>query len=255
MDDSAVIIKRFFDCNGKHHLSDTPLAPDRQGNRSLTEYLYSLSLFPKPVSLSRPRNIFRQILGHYGIFSEQPQLTQLQKELTGRKYRFEENRGSFMPFILQSVRNNFCSGIRSMSIRFIPGCCILSVSDGKNRGVIAAGMDGRARRGEFEINGEIYQIGAAADLVTDEDGRPVLKLSLSFLETPHTRDIKFIFYEDQVVARFREIPSAEAATKLLFELLGGSNMGKILGDEIRQQKMANLIARVTSPKVRGKLAP
>ena len=52
--------------------------------------------------------------------------------------------------------------------------------------------------------------GGTAELHTDEDGRAVIKLFISFIETPHARLMKFVFYDDRVIVRFRESPSLAA---------------------------------------------
>ena len=107
----------------------------------------------------------------------------------------------------------------------------------------------------LNINEEVYVTGNMARLTRDEDGRPVLKLYISFLETPNTRVIKFIFSGERILVRFQEIPSVDNASKLLASLLGnsGGNMERLLTERLSGERVPGYLRRIAVPKASGRL--
>ena len=63
-------------------------------------------------------------------------------------------------------------------------------------------------------------VGSMARWTTDEDDRDVLKVYCSFIETPDTRILKFIFEEDRVYIRFDELPDIHTAFEMIGNLSG-----------------------------------
>ncbi len=125
--------------------------------------------------------------------------------------------------------------------------------DGADENVITAGLDGVPRRSDVTLNGDVYTVGATAKLTTDEEDRTVMLLYLSYIETPSLRVMKFIFYGEKLLIRFYEHPTVEAATKMLFGLVGGSgnSIDKMLIDAISQERMAARVDNIMMPRAKG----
>lgn len=163
-----------------------------------------------------------------------------------------------MPMVLACVLNNFLFSPREVWFRFLkegdPGLekeggeekaqkqrtertpradvwrevQISFRGEGEESFRIRAGLDGTPRIFSQTINGEPFLLGASARMAEDEEGRPVLKVCLSFLETPSSKEMKFIFYEhgserkhSRILLRYKEFPDAATAGIMLTDLLAG----------------------------------
>lgn len=253
-DCSSDIVEQYFGDNAPP-FSDQPLPNDIKALRALkntTEHLYVIDeAIPKPPQTGGLNHFLGRILKR-----EKPEeLPPLAQELNRRRYRFQPGYGTLMPLILQGVTNNFSGGITEAVFSFEPGVCKITFLDGENENVITAGLDGVPRIGSVSFNGDAYAVGATARLTPDEDGRPVLKLFLSFIETPCIRVMKFIFYGEKLLIRFDELPSVDAASKMLFTLVGGNGntMEKMLIDTISQQRLADRMDSIVLPRAKGVL--
>ena len=62
----------------------------------------------------------------------------------------------------------------------------------------------------LDIKGEPYSIGSVSEYSEDEDGSPVIKLSVSFLEEVAKREIRFYFKENgKMIMKLDELPGRE----------------------------------------------
>lgn len=206
---------------------------------------------PKPQPVSALGMLFNRFL-HRGNHEEMPRLA---VGIDQKQYRLEKSFGTLMPLILQGVTNNFSGGINRASFAFEPGVCVITLNDGNDENVIRAGLDGVPRRGSVTLNEEVYEVGATAQLATDEDDRTVLKLYISFIETPCIRMMKFIFYGEKLLIRFFELPSVAVASQMLLGLVGGNgnSMNKMLMDTIAQQRLAERVDTIMLPRAKGTL--
>lgn len=254
IDASAGIIKDYFG-GSQQAVSEKPFPANPRALRRLQKTEDSFRLFPQKAA---PQDGLQKIKAVWGKFlCKQPEqkLPQALEELDRKTYRMEKSFGSLMPFILQGVHNNFCGGVEEFGFRFAGSFCTVTVKEGADVNHIRAGLDGMPRYSTLTINGEDYEAGSTAELRTDEDGRTVIKLFISFIETPHTRLMKFVFYNDRVIVRFRESPSLEAAVDLLYDLVGGNenNLEKTVMDAVKQQKIGGRVAQIIKPRAKGKL--
>ena len=99
-------------------------------------------------------------------------------------------------------------------------------------------------------------MGASARLALDEDSRLVLKICLSFLETPCAEELKCIFYEDEerredgcLLLRFREMPDAAAAGKMLSDLFTGEDENQAA----LRERIRTSVRHLFEPKLKGKI--
>lgn len=258
-DDGSAIIAEYFAENaaGFH---DGPLSPNLHALRNLkqtTTHLYALPGMAPPPEPARGPLAFLARHGEKGADPALPPLPPEAAKLQGRRYAFPDNAyGNLMPLILRAFTNNSPPPLRAVSFSFSPGMCEMTLEDAKGGAAqLNAGLGSESCRNELNFCGETHPIGAWADLVHDEDGRPVLKLYLCFLQTPCVRYIKFIFYDDcsKVLARFDEMPQVSRATDMLFHLVsgGGSTLQKMFADAVAQQKLRGRVDAITLPRLHG----
>lgn len=256
-DRSSAIVEQYFG-DGAPPFSDTPLPNRIRELRLLKNTLEHLYVDPETAPPPpQTGGFFGSLARRLRAYGRPEALSPAAAALNGRTYRVQPGPGTLMPLILQCATNNFCDGISEVSFSFEPGACSITFSDGENLNLVEAGLDGAARTGKIAVNGEVYAVGATARLICDEDDRPVLKLFLSFLETPCTRTIKFIFYEEKLLIRFGEFPNVDAATKMLFGLVGGkgNTIDKMISDAVRSQRARERMSGIMLPRAKGMLVP
>lgn len=253
-DCSAEIIERYFGDNAPT-FSEKPLPNNLRHLRALKNTLSHLYTIHETAPKKEPASFLGDLARRVLPRPATDRLSPTASALNGRTYRTEPGYGSLMPLILQCVTNNFCSGLTQVDFAFEPGSCCITFYDEDTVNMVEAGMDGTPRTGTVTIHDEVYAVGATARLTTDEDDRPVLKLFVSFLETPCTRMIKFVFYGNRVYIRFNELPSVKTATEMLFNLVGGSGntIEKMIRDAVRSQRMTDRLNSLVLPRTKGTL--
>jgi CubicO group peptidase (beta-lactamase class C family) len=252
LDQSSDIVEKYFGDDAPD-FSDRPLPNNTKSLRALSSTLGHLNAIGETAPKAQKSGFFGRLLERFLNPGQKEALPPFAEEVNHTKYRMEYNHGTLMPLLLESVTNNFSSGILEAAFDFEPDVCKITMSSEENQNVIAAGLDGAARRSVVTLNGEMYTVGATARLTADEDGRPVLKLFISFIETPFTRIIKFIFYGEKLLLRFDELPSVDAALKMLFGLVGGSGntIEKMMIDAISQQRLSDHVDTLILPRAKG----
>jgi CubicO group peptidase (beta-lactamase class C family) len=251
-DQSSTIVKKYFGDDAEP-FSDHSLPNNIKALHSLSGTLDRLYAMRETAPKPKQTSYFSQLLDRILHKPRNESLPLFAAEINQTKYRLEPNFGTLMPLLLEGVTNNFSNGIVEAAFEFESDLCKITLSDAVNENVITAGLDGVPRRSSITVNGEVYVVGTTARLTTDEDDRPVLKLFISFIETPSTRIIKFIFYGEKLLLRFDELPSVEAASKMLFGLVGGSGntIEKMMIDTISQQRLAERVDVLIMPHAKG----
>ncbi len=180
-------LSKFFD-NCK--LSETPLPRSRRELKKLriTEKCQSDKFFRGRICL----------IEHY-------RQKKLYKNVVGR-YEFDKHRSDvgIMPILTQILQNNFSEGLTeitvdSESIVFTEG----------NESYRLSVTLGKTTETDLVFHGEPYHVVTYCEATTDEDGRTVIKLKLSFIETANTRFIKLRFNGDEIIAELDEQPSKQ----------------------------------------------
>lgn len=258
-DPSSEIVAKFFG-DKSPAFSDAPLnneIPVLRELSSTVSHLYNIrETAPKPqVQPGTVERLLNRFLKRESTPS--PTLSPAAQAIHGRHYRFDPNCGTLMPLILESVTNNFSNGILEARFTVRPDRCTVFIRDEENENTIEAGLNGTFCTGSVTLNGDVYAVSAAARITPDEDDRPVLKLFLTFLETPFVRIMKFIFYGEKVLVRFDELPSVDAATKMLFGLVGGkgNTIEKMITDTVYQQRLYERMENIVLPRAKGVRVP
>nr|WP_319489797.1 serine hydrolase [uncultured Caproiciproducens sp.] len=249
---STEMVEKYFGDNAQD-IFDHPLPKNIRALRALQEKLENLyavgETAPKPQKYNPVYRFFQRFFPS----AKNDRLPILAAGIDKRQYRLESSYGTLLPLILQCVTNNFSGGITRVSFEFEPDVCKITLYDGNDENVILAGLDGVPRRADVSLNNDVYTVGATAKLTTDEEDRTVMILYVSYIETPSLRVMKFIFYGEKLLIRFYEHPSVEAATKMLFGLVGGNgnSIDKMLIDTISQQRMAARVDTIMMPRTKG----
>ncbi|MDL2258441.1 glycosyltransferase [Eubacteriales bacterium OttesenSCG-928-K08] len=142
------------------------------------------------------------------------------RHINGHRYHFETNAGGLLPMVLQSVHNNYTSGI------------IRTAFDIEEDGSLKICWEESGGRNEFfathnsftttklYIRDDVYDVAVGAVAGLSNDGVPLLRLYIYYLETPCVRIITMRLGEDSVDVEFDERPSVNDAMGMLLELSG-----------------------------------
>jgi CubicO group peptidase (beta-lactamase class C family) len=233
------LVCRYF--GGGDVYSETPLPKNLRGLRRLVRTMQGLVLLGgevRPHIRENHRTRFR--LWPFTMRRGAPkQEEKAQRSHDGETYALKKSFGALLPFVIQGVHANFTGGLERIGLSFSPGQCTVTLTEGENVNTVAAGLDGEPRYSTVTVNGEVFRVGGMARWTTDEDDRDVLKLYLSFIETPDTRILKLIFQEDgTLLIRFDERPSVRMALQLMDGVLRVKPGG---GDYVKH-RMQKLIA-------------
>lgn len=157
-----------------------------------------------------------------------------------------------LPMVLQVMRNNYTKGLSGISFEFKDGkfSVIYKEADALHR--IPVGF-GKARLCNMNFRGDIFRVAARGAFASNEDGVPVLKLRLSFLETPCTVVLKLFFGRDGVYLVQRETPGQDFSDGYMREIKKGLEEMKIVGGAallVDDDYLAYKIEKSFSPKIK-----
>ncbi|MBQ5318852.1 MAG: serine hydrolase [Oscillospiraceae bacterium] len=170
--------------------------------------------------------------------------------LDGVEITFESNRANLLPLLIQIMEGCFGQGLESVRFAADNERMLMVFRADKETVVIPIGF------GRSEMFGyRNFNVGSEGFFTTDEDGYPVLKIQLCFVETSCTKILKFIFSENGVTLKVRENPVFynaidEASAMISPEL--GEGMRKtfeaVLESDIAGYKIKNFM----EPTINGK---
>lgn len=138
--------------------------------------------------------------------------------LDGKVCTFPANTTGLLPLLMQVLHANYSEGIDSVRFSFKDGRLYAEFHEGNNTDKIPVPFDG-AEYIKLTRRGEIYDVGVVGGFSQNEDGIPVLKIKLCFVETSCSRVIKFFFKRDKVVMRISEAPLLYSALSQVIEMV------------------------------------
>lgn len=244
------LIYRYFDREEVY--SGIPLPKNVHALKGLVHTIKGLTLMKKEVMprvSHTPKGLFEWCRGR--LFPDKqaaPALTRAEFCHRDCEYSLGKNHGSLLPMVIQGVHGNFSRGIDRIHLVCTPGSCSLKIWEGDQVNTVEAGTDGNPRYSEVQYKGECYMVGSMARWTMDEDDRDVLKVYCSFIETPDTRLLKFIFDDDKVYIRFEELPDVRDAIEMVGSLSGYSGGSRESARESLQRRARQMVA----PKAVGK---
>lgn len=126
----------------------------------------------------------------------------------GVEYKFNEYAGSIIPVMIQGVYSIYSSGITSMSIGFKGDELYLKICEENTIYKIMLGY----KKEEpyvyqiFKIKGKDFPIATSSCIAFDEDGRPLIKIRVIYLEEVGSMTFKLIFSGGRLKLKTLEIP-------------------------------------------------
>ena len=154
-----------------------------------------------------------------GVLKEE----RLKRMVDGRVYRLEQTHVGLCPLVFQVFHNNYTEGIRTVAFYYEDKRFYLVLEEGEMLHRIEVGF-GHAAVSEVSFHGEPYLLGTQGVFSEDEDGRPVLKLDIAFLEEAVRRKVKCYFQEPEgrIELHWDETPGGRLITEGLGALLSDS---------------------------------
>ena len=123
--------------------------------------------------------------------------------LNGRTYEMEQKQAGLMPLLMQVLHNNYTEGIRSIGFEMRGRTLYLRLFEGEEERLLPAGF-GQGAETEISFGGELYRISTTAECRRDENGRPVLKLDIAFLEEACRRRLN-LYFEGEKAERLEAV--------------------------------------------------
>ena len=152
------------------------------------------------------RGIFRRL----GFFKER--VSDLWYGIKG-EYRFAKNNVGMLPFFLCLMQNNLRRSLDMLSVTVNrSGSVTLSFVEGGDSYAIEFGIN-RFITSVMDFRGEKYIVRAIAEVIEDEDRKPVYKFELILPEMPNTRRLKITRIDGGILLRFSEMPDARLVTQ------------------------------------------
>lgn len=234
-----------------------PIAADRAQTAELARVLAALR-FDRPVPpppQPSPERFFAALARRLELKKPAPAPAPLPPavlDFTGVTWRFEISRGGLMPMILQFMDGRFSNGIRALRIEPDSGRLMFYWEEGGETLCFPAGL-GCYAEGSFSLAGERFLTAARADLRTNEDDVPVLKVEICLPESSSTRRLKLLREGEGLQLRMDESPSLAVAVDKVngqAENTGSRNFIQelLLGGDYTQYRMGRLILPVLHGK-------
>ncbi|MBQ7011011.1 MAG: serine hydrolase [Clostridia bacterium] len=149
------------------------------------------------------------------IFSKKTEIPPQCAALDGTVYRAEKS-GSvgFFPFVMQTVFNNYATGIREISFAIKEDTFFLIYKERETTFTIPVGFE-KPEQCTADINGDAFLISCRGRMGTDMRGRTTLEIKCEFLELPTTRLITFTFTHHGAEMKQSELPGKKLIGSIL----------------------------------------
>ena len=177
-----------------------------------------------------------------------------------KSYPLEANRASMVPTIAACMEDWYSGGVERVAFELSEGCLILFWHESGTVHRVPISFDGAAGRAEapdspaapteciLDFGGNRFCVNALGRFTTDEDGNPVLKLTVCFLESSSTRLIKFVFLPDgTLTVKLNESPALQTAMDSVRETMKANPQGTELFKDMGY--LQYLIRRVCAPEL------
>jgi len=183
-------------------------------------------------------------------------LEEVTVRLTGRVYSFPANIGGVFPFILQSVHNNFTTGLQQIVFsRAEDGSLAVEMVEGEYKHRFTLAESGFTQA-VFSQRGDVFEVRFAVQTEISETGELSLIIAAHFIETPFIRLMRFTLTgDDTLKVVFDETPSIKDASEMLMELTGITRVDIVRNmlPLLKQERMQHTLRTFTTVTVQGKL--
>lgn len=179
------------------NFSSNPISRFRYAETAALRKALASAKFGMPLENGSRKNIFSRLKA---LFINQNRNSP-ESVLNGVGISFGSNRADIVPLLIQIMDGCFGHGIDEMKFLVSGDSFYLSVTIGNTVVKIPISFSSAS---EFGYGN--YRIASTAVFTADEDGYPVIKVQLCYLETSCTKVLKFIFTERGVTLKIRESP-------------------------------------------------
>ncbi|NLI53714.1 MAG: serine hydrolase [Clostridiales bacterium] len=219
-----------------------PLPPDPRGTEALETTISALSArFRAPFFNPERKSV---------------PLEELTARLEGRVYTFDHNIGGLMPFILQSVHNNFTTGLNQIVFsRGESGALTIEMDEGHARHRFTL-VENAYTAATVSQRGDVFEARFAAQTEVSEAGELTLHIAAHFIETPFTRLMHVtLLGNDALKIVFDESPSIRDASEMLMELTGITRVEIVRNmlPLLKRERLQHTLRTFTTVTVQGKL--
>ena len=175
-------------------------------------------------------------------------------EVAGRRYVFEPGAARLLPLFVQLLENNYTTGISGVRFSCEAEKLYVTVEEGEQQNTLEVGFQAPVR-GKVCANSEEQLVAVRGLWTQNEDGVPVLKLDIAFLEQASTRHIKLFFdAADTVRMRLSETPSKQALQDGAAVVMGASRLlGALSGAVDGKGRMESWLTAIAEPELIGRL--
>ncbi len=231
----------------------SPLAEDLSAQDSLRrtcEMLGRRSAFLEQTAPSRWHRLFHPI----STRREQEKLRDRMEELSGRRFALPKDKQSslgLMPAFMQAVQNCYGSGLCAVGFHEQEGELWCDFTEQEHTHSFAIGFDLPAYT-VLNFGQERHCVGVTGAFSQNEDNVPVLKVRLSFLESSHSRLIKFFFEEDGLRLKMDEMPGVGCLHLAVSNATEGDNPSRLLQTVVKSKSsdvIAYLLRRAFQPEI------
>ena len=183
-------------------------------------------------------------------------LEEFTARLVDRVYTFDRNIGGLMPFILQSVHNNFTTGLKQIVFsRGEGGAMAIEMVEGEYKHRFTL-IEGGYTSATITQRGDVFEARFTVQTELSESGELSLNIVAHFIETPFTRLIRIsLTGEDTIKVVFDELPSIRDASEMLMELTGitRAQIVRNVLPLLKQERMQHTLRTFTTVTIQGKL--
>ncbi|MEG1651159.1 MAG: serine hydrolase [Oscillospiraceae bacterium] len=177
----------------------------------------------------------------------------------GKSFALDRAEGmsvGLLPLMTQAIQNNYTKGVQMLSLSKKEDKLWVELFEEDESHSFPVGFE-RAEYVTLDFHGEKYEVGVSGDFVRNEDGIPVLKLLIAFLEIPNERIIKIYFDSDsEITVKWKENPGREcviAGVKSIFASSADTKLLNSITGSLDSAFPAYLIKSVFEPEVSGRL--
>ncbi len=131
------------------------------------------------------------------------------------------------PLYAQILQNNYTKGLKGISFSAEQdGKLWITIHEKDESYAVKIGLT-KTEYSAICIHGEEQRIATQGDFTADENGTPVLRLRISFLELANTRFLRIYFYYDSIRIKWEESPGAPYLLNALESIIAENKTNKI----------------------------
>ena len=189
-------------------LSQSPLKKDSRAQRQLKKALRDLAPGKNPIPKA----------SEFAAFAERRMISD---------HPYASSAG-LLPSVLQTVQNCYSSGLEAITVGGTRRFPELIYEEKACTHRIIAGVKAPYEQ-EVDFGGNIFRVAAQAAFAQDEDGNPMIRFRLDFLETPCTGIVKIFLTPGGPIVRQQEIPGGDFLLELMDQLFQGAPAKTLTG--------------------------